>query len=158
MLGHTCDIFYLFLLIFFFQNHIYTLAYISIISFFGNVFTPCLVYIPAGGLLPLSSFPPPAVASTSFAICCTLLSTLWQIPQRPILELPPLLAYSSWKPAHCWCNCSHFARSSYDYDVSRTTVTNSLIELLKCDSMSHDLYHTYNIPDLLPLIPPHMLA
>ena len=47
-------------------DDMYTLAYISIISFFGNVFTSCLVYIPAGGVFCLlGSFPPPAVTSTA---------------------------------------------------------------------------------------------
>ena len=45
--------------------HIMLYFQICSISFFGNVFIPCFsIYACRGGLLPFSSFPPPAVTST----------------------------------------------------------------------------------------------
>ena len=63
--------------------HIMLYFQICLISFFGNVFTPCLVCIPAGGgLSPLSSFPLPAVTSTDQPLDVTYRSLVMKEAMR----------------------------------------------------------------------------
>ena len=74
--------------------HIMLYFQICLISFFGNVFTPCnvstpcLVCIPAGGgLSPLSSFPSPAVTSTDQPLDVTYRSLVMKEAMRVLHEV-----------------------------------------------------------------------